>query len=59
MENTENRSEDQLDQFGLGPEDAAHDDEGKARKTGQEADGDSSVNRFGMGPEDLERSEGA
>jgi hypothetical protein len=48
--------ENQLDQFGLGPEDEAHDDPGKARKGEPDTDAaDSSVNTFGMGPEDKER----
>lgn len=51
-------NENQLDQFGLGPEDAAHDDAGKPRKGESDADTDadsSSVNTFGMGPEDKEQ----
>ncbi|WP_157970648.1 hypothetical protein [Nakamurella deserti] len=48
--------ENQLDQFGLGPEDEAHDDAGKPRKGEPAVEGeDSSVNTFGMGPEDKER----
>ncbi len=49
--------ESKLDQFGLGPEDDAHDDSGKARK-GTSADHpekDSSLNTYGLGPEDPER----
>ncbi|MEO5833075.1 MAG: hypothetical protein ABJA16_09700 [Nakamurella sp.] len=49
-------SENQLDQFGLGPEDDAHDDTGKPRKgTAAEEPDDSSVNTYGMGPEDKEQ----
>lgn len=48
--------ENTLDQFGLGPEDEAHDDAGKPRKGEPDAEAtDSSVNTFGMGPEDKER----
>lgn len=49
-------TESALDQFGLGPEDEAHDDEGKPRKTTAGEADDSSVNKYGMGPEDNERS---
>lgn len=50
-------AENPLDQFGLGPEDEAHDDSGKPRKVrpAVEDDDSSSVNNFGLGPEDKER----